>query len=200
MPDLPPSAPPSERKKQIVAAKNLLFGTGYFLILSLPEGWGIIRSYLEPDVHSTVTRGRMTWVEAGQADQIVFNRHRRIALDFMIQIKRGKHDTLDLKGVQVSSQGSGIVGGHPASYCFGEVKQGFIKKEILQDPSPLLLLPGAAAHPLFALHRKMRGVGSAGNFRLPCQPGMPLKTSFRFQVAGLRSQPPCGFPAADLYS
>jgi hypothetical protein len=130
MPDLPSSPTPSERKKQIVAAKNLLFGTSYFLILSLPEGWGITRSYLEPDVHSTVGRGGMVWVEAGQTDQIVFNRPRRIALDLMIQIKRGEYDALDLKEMQVSSQGSGIVGGHPASYCLGEVKQGLIKKKI----------------------------------------------------------------------
>ena len=129
MPDLPLSPTPSERKKQIVAAKNLLFGEGFFLILSLPEGWGIVRSYLEPDVHSTVGRGGFVWVEAGQTDQIVFHRQRRISLDLMIQIKRGKHDRLDLKGVQVSSQGSGVAGGHPASYCFGEVKQGLFKKK-----------------------------------------------------------------------
>jgi hypothetical protein len=129
MPDLPSFSTPSERKKQIVAAKNLLFGTSYFLIFSLPEGWGIARSYLEPDVHSTVGRGGMVWVEAGQTDQIVFNRQRRIALDLMIQIKRGKCDSLDLKEMQVSSQGSGIVGGHPASYSLGEVKQGLIKKK-----------------------------------------------------------------------
>jgi len=129
MPDLPSSPTPSERKRQIVAAKNLLFGASYFLIFSLPEGWGITRSYLEPDVHSTVGRGGLVWVEAGQADQIVFNRQRRIALDLMIQIKRGKYDTLDLKEMQVSSQGSGIVGGHPTSYFVGEVKQGLIKKK-----------------------------------------------------------------------
>lgn len=129
MPDLPPAPTPPERKKQIVAAKNLLFGTGYFVIFSLPEGWGIVRSYLEPDVHSTVGRGGMVWVEAGQTDQIVFNRQRRIALDLMIQIKRGKYDTPDLMEMQVSSQGSGTAGGHPASYSLGEVKQGFLKKK-----------------------------------------------------------------------
>lgn len=128
MPD-PSSVSPPKRKRQIVAAKNLLFGAGHFLILSLPEGWGIVRSYLEPDVHSTVGRGGLVWVEAGQTDQIVFNRQRKIALDFMIQIKRGKYDTVDLKEVQVSSQGSGVLGGHPASYFLGEVKQGLIKKK-----------------------------------------------------------------------
>jgi hypothetical protein len=129
MPDLPPTAASSERKKQIVAAKNLLFGTSYFLLLSLPEGWGIVRSYLEPDVHSTLGRGGFVWVEAGQTDQIVFNRQRRIAVDLVIQIKRGKHDQLDLKEVEISSQGSGVAGGHPASYCYGEVKQGLFKKK-----------------------------------------------------------------------
>jgi hypothetical protein len=129
MPDLPLTPTPSERKKQIVAGHNILFGAAYFLILALPEGWGIVRSYLEPDVHSTVGRGGFVWVEAGQTDQIVFHRQRRISLDLMIQIKRGKHDRLDLKEVQVSSQGSGVAGGHPASYCFGEVKQGLFKKK-----------------------------------------------------------------------
>jgi len=129
VPDLPLPPMPSERKKQIVAAKNLLFGTSYFLILSLPEGWGIVRSYLEPDVHSTVGRGGFVWVEAGQTDQIVFNRQKRIALDLMIQIKRGKHEGPDAKDVQISSQGSAIFGGHAASYFWGEVKQGLIKKK-----------------------------------------------------------------------
>lgn len=132
MSDSRSSPTPPEQNKQIVAAKNLLFGAGHFLILSLPEGWGIARSYLEPDVHSTVGRDGMVWVEAGQADQIVYHRQRRIAVDFMIQIKRGKHESLDLKGLQISSQGSGVLNGHPASYYFGEVKQGFPFKKSYQ--------------------------------------------------------------------
>jgi hypothetical protein len=129
MPESALSPKPPDRKKQIIAAKNILFGTGYFLILDLPPGWGLSGSYLGPDVHSTVTRGQITWVDAGQVDQIVFHPQRKIALDMVIRIKLGKHDRLDLKGVQVNSRGSGLVGGHPASYCFGEVKQGFIKKK-----------------------------------------------------------------------
>jgi hypothetical protein len=119
----------SERKKQIVAAQNPLFGTGYFVILALPEGWAITRSYLEPDIHSTVMRDHITWVEAGQTDRIFLHPMRRISLDLMIQIKRGKHDALNLKGVQVFSQGSGIVGSHPAIHCFGEVQEGLFKKK-----------------------------------------------------------------------
>ncbi len=130
VPDLSPIPVSSERKKKIVAAKNILFGTGYFLILDLPQGWGLTRSYLEPDVHSTVTRERITWVEAGQADQIVFNPYRKIALDLMIQIKMGDHNLLDLKDVQISSQGLGMAGGHSAPYCFGEVRQGLFRKKI----------------------------------------------------------------------
>ncbi len=130
MPD--PSSVPAERKKHVIAAKNLLFGTSHFVILSLPESWGVVRSYLEPDVHSTVQRGGLVWVEAGQADQIVFHRSRKIAVDMMVRIKRGKHDSLDLKGVQISSRGSGVLNGHQASYCYGEVKQGFPFKKSYQ--------------------------------------------------------------------
>jgi len=129
MPDSTSPPAPAGQKKQIVAAKNILFGTGYFLILDLPPGWGLSGSYLGPDVHSTVTRGHITWVDAGQVDQIVFNPQRKLALDLTIQIKLGKQNCLDLKGVQVNSQGSGVVGGHSASYYFGDVKQGFIKKK-----------------------------------------------------------------------
>jgi hypothetical protein len=118
-----------EPKKHIIAAKNILFGTGYFLILSLPEGWRITRSYLEPDVHSVVMRDPITWVEAGQTDQIVFHPLKRIALDLTIRIKRGKHEQLEVKGLNIFSQGSTTVGGHAATYCMGEVKQGFIKKK-----------------------------------------------------------------------
>jgi len=118
-----------EPKKHIIAARNILFGTGYFLILSLPEGWKITRSYLEPDVHSVVIRDPITWVEAGQTDQIIFHPLKRIALDLTIRIKRGKHDQLEVKGVQIFSQGPTTVGGHAATYCLGEVKQGFIRKK-----------------------------------------------------------------------
>jgi len=119
----------AEPKKHIIAAKNILFGTGYFLILSLPEDWRITRSYLEPDIHSTVQREHITWVEAGQTDQIVFNPLKRIALDLTIRIKRGKYEQLEVKDLQVSSQGSTTVGGHAATYCIGDVRQGFIKKK-----------------------------------------------------------------------
>ncbi|NWF55379.1 MAG: hypothetical protein HXY45_11370 [Syntrophaceae bacterium] len=117
-----------EPKKHIIAARNILFGTGYFLILSLPEGWRVTRSYLEPDVHSVVMRDPITWVEAGQTDQVVFHPTRKIGVDLTILIKRGKHESLNPKGVQVSSRGSGTVGGHPAAYFYGEVREGLFKK------------------------------------------------------------------------
>ena len=118
-----------EITKYIIAAKNIVFGTGYFLIVSLPEGWKITPSGLEPDIHASVQKGNITWVEAGQTEQIVFHPLKRVAFDFMIQIKRGKHDRLKVKGIQISSQGTEMVCGHAASYCMGEVKQGLFKKK-----------------------------------------------------------------------
>jgi hypothetical protein len=120
---------PLELSQHIVAARNLFFGTSYFVILSLPNGWAITGSYLEPDVHSSIQRENLTWVEAGQTDRIVFNPLKKVALDLMIRVKRGKHENTGIKGVQISSQGSKMVCGHPASYCIGEVKQGLFKKK-----------------------------------------------------------------------
>jgi len=122
----------SEPKKHIIAARNFFFGTGCFVILPLPPGWAITQSYLEPDVHSTVEGKDLTWVDAGQTDQIIFHPLKKIALDLTIQIKRGKHDRLQTKDMQITSQGSRMVGGHPASYCMGEVKYGFLKKKSAQ--------------------------------------------------------------------
>jgi len=121
---------PPELIQHIVAARNLFFGTSYFVILGLPRGWAITRSYLEADVHSRVQRENITWVEAGQTDQIIFNPSKKVALDLMIQVKRGKHEDPGIKGVQISSQGSQMVCGHPASYSIGEVKQGLFKKKV----------------------------------------------------------------------
>ena len=118
-----------EFTKHIIAAKSLFFGTSYFLILPLPKGWGITRSYLEPDVLSTVRKENLIWVEAGQTDQIVFHPIKKIALDLMIHIKRGKHDNPELKGVEITSQGSRMISGHEALYFIGEIKQGLIKKK-----------------------------------------------------------------------
>lgn len=118
-----------ELTKHIIAAKSLFFGTSYFLILPLPHGWGITKSYLEPDVHSTVRKENLIWVEAGQTDQVVFHPIKKIALDLMIKIRRGKYDNPEIKGVQITSQGSQVVGNHQALYFIGEVKQGLIKKK-----------------------------------------------------------------------
>ncbi len=119
-----------DRKKQIIAANNILFGTGYFLILDLPDGWGMTRSYLGPDIHSTVKRDFITWVEVGQSDQVLLHRQRKVGLDLMVQIRKGKREKLEVKGVQISSQGQATAGGHPSSYCLGEVKEGLFKKKI----------------------------------------------------------------------
>ncbi len=120
---------PAERIKHIIAARNFFFGSSYFVILSLPEGWQITRSYLQPDVQSSIQRENLTWVEAGQTDQVVFHPLKRVALDLMIQVKRGRQEQLDQKGVQVSTQGSQMTSGHTASYCIGEVKQGLFRRK-----------------------------------------------------------------------
>lgn len=117
--------------KHIIAARNPFFGTSYFLILPLPDGWRITRSYLSPDVNSFVKRENLTWVEAGQTDQIVFQPQRRLALDLTIQVKRGKHTFPGLKDTLITSQGIRLIGGHQADYCAGELKRGLFWKKVV---------------------------------------------------------------------
>jgi hypothetical protein len=113
-----------------IAANNILFGVTHFLTLALPAGWGITRSYLQPDVHSNVRHGDLVWVEAGQTDQIVYHPSRRIALDLTIVMKRGKRDEFKSKGIDVHSRGSLMINGHQASYLLGEMGIGFLKKKL----------------------------------------------------------------------
>lgn len=115
--------------RHTIGARSFFFGAGCFLILPLPKEWGITKSYLEPDVHSTVQGKDLIWIEAGQTDQIIFHPLKRIALDLTILIKRGRHDNLQTKDVQITYRGSQMVGGHEANYCIGDVKYGFLKKK-----------------------------------------------------------------------
>ncbi len=113
-----------------ISANNILFGLTHFLTLALPPDWRITRSYLQPDVHSNVRRGELLWVEAGQTDQVVYHPSRKIALDLIIVVKRGKRDQFKTKGVAIHSQGSLTINGHEASYILGEVWIGLLKKKL----------------------------------------------------------------------
>lgn len=118
-----------DQTEHVISASNILFGLTRFLALALPADWRMRRSYLEPDVHSNVRRGDTIWVEAGQADQIVYHPSRKIALDLTVLVKRGKRDALKTKDVQVHSGGSCTVNGHEAAYFLGEMGIGFLKRK-----------------------------------------------------------------------
>lgn len=112
-----------------IGANNILFGHTRFLTLTVPPGWRISRSYLQPDIYSNVRQGPALWVEAGQTDQIVFNPLKRVALDLTITVKRGKSEKKAVKAVHIHSEGSMLIHGHDASYFWGEVGIGWRKKK-----------------------------------------------------------------------
>lgn len=119
-----------DRTEHVISASNILFGLSRFLTLGLPAEWRVSRSYLEPDVHSNVRRGDTMWVEAGQADQIVYHPTRKIALDLTVSVKRGKRDALKATDVPVvHSRGSCMVNGHEADYLLGEARVGFLGRK-----------------------------------------------------------------------
>lgn len=117
---------PTGRTEHVISARNILFGLTRFVTLTLPAEWRMRRSYLEPDVHSNVRRGEAIWVEAGQADQIVYHPTRRIALDLTVSVKRGKREALKAKDAAVHVSGSCTINGHEAAYVLGEARVGFL--------------------------------------------------------------------------
>lgn len=117
---------PAGRTEHVISASNILFGLTRFLALTLPAEWRMRRSYVEPDVHSNVRRGETIWVEAGQADEIVYHPTRRIALDLTVSVKRGKRDALHTRDAEVQMSGACTVNGHDAAYVLGETKVGFL--------------------------------------------------------------------------
>jgi hypothetical protein len=117
---------PVDPTEHVISASNILFGLTRFLTLTLPAEWRMRRSYLEPDVHSNVRRGDTIWVEAGQADQIVYHPARRIALDLTVSVKRGKRDALRTKDAGAQVRGACTVNGHEAAYVLGEARVGFL--------------------------------------------------------------------------
>lgn len=119
-----------EATEHVISANNILFGLTRFLTLALPAEWRIRRSYLEPDVHSNVRRSDVLWVEAGQADQIVYHPSRRVALDLIVSVKRGEREALRAKDLHVChSRGSCVVNGHEAAYLLGDAKVGFLGRK-----------------------------------------------------------------------
>jgi hypothetical protein len=117
---------PTGRAEHVVSARNILFGLTRFLTLTLPDAWRMRQSYLEPDVHSNIRRGEATWVEAGQADQIVYHPARKVALDLTVSVKRGQREALRTKDAVVHRSGACTVNGHAAAYVLGEARVGFL--------------------------------------------------------------------------
>ncbi len=119
-----------ETTEHVISANNILFGLTRFLTLALPTGWRIRGTYLEPDVHSNVRRADVLWVEAGQADQVVYHRSRRVALDLLVSVKRGAREMLKTGDLHaVHSRGACVVNGHDAAYLLGIAKVGFLGRK-----------------------------------------------------------------------
>lgn len=119
-----------ERTEHVISANNILFGLTRFLTLALPAGWRIRGTYLEPDVHSNVRRADVLWVEAGQADQVVYHPSRRVALDLVVFVKRGAREVLKTGDLHaVHSRGTCVVNGHDAAYLLADAKVGFLGRK-----------------------------------------------------------------------
>lgn len=119
-----------ETTEHVISANNILFGLTRFLTLALPAGWRIRGTYLEPDVHSNVRRADVLWVEAGQADQVVYHPSRSVALHLVVSVKRGHREVLGVTDLHtVRSRGSCRVNGHPAAYLLGDARIGFLGRK-----------------------------------------------------------------------
>ncbi|MDI3316958.1 MAG: hypothetical protein QJR14_05010 [Bacillota bacterium] len=98
--------------EHLIAAHNLILGTVNFLVLSLPEGWGLSDPGGPPEVESRVLRDGVSWARDGQAA-------------YLLRLADGRLARLDLRaGPATPPVPSGFrperpvaevpVGGHPA--------------------------------------------------------------------------------------
>ena len=75
-----------------ISAANLLFGTGAFLALALPEGWELAPGQARPEIAACHVRGARRWVVAGDAWYTVRHDGRQVALELAITIRaRRRH-------------------------------------------------------------------------------------------------------------
>lgn len=122
-----------ETEKYLIAAANILFGVTNYLFLPLPKPWRLGKGISSPEVDSTTRRGDSLWVTSGRASHVVFNSDRRIGLELIVSISKGKKGKFKPKLSQMRDQGLMRLGGHEANYALGEVERGFFKKKVAQS-------------------------------------------------------------------
>jgi len=118
-----------ETKDYLIAASNILFGVTNFLTLALPEPWRLGRGTSPPEVDSYTRRGDLLWVTSGRTSHIVFDEDRRIGLELLVNIHKGKK-RFEPRISEVSAQGVTHAGGHEAAYALGETRIGLFRKKV----------------------------------------------------------------------
>jgi len=122
----------AETRDHLIAASNFLFGVANFLTLTLPEPWRLGRGISPPEVNSYTRRGDLLWVTSGRTSHIVFDEDRKIGLELLVSISKGKRGEFKPRIGVVSAQGVTHAGGHEAAYVLGETKVGLFKKRTIK--------------------------------------------------------------------
>jgi len=122
-----------ETEDHLIAATNVWFGIANFLILPLPKGWRFGREIHPSEVNSKTQRGDSSWVTSGRASHVVFNDDKRVGLELIVSISKGKGGEFKPKLGQMRDQGLIRLGGHEAHYALGEVEWGFFRKRVVQS-------------------------------------------------------------------
>lgn len=77
-------------KKHIIAAENFLLGATNFVVVTLPEGWTLLRGTSPPEVDSNRQFGGVQWVTSGRSPHLLVQPERKTGAEMHILIQRGR--------------------------------------------------------------------------------------------------------------
>jgi hypothetical protein len=84
-----------------ISAANLLFGSGAFLALALPQGWELAPGQARPEIAACHVRGQRRWVASGDAWYVVRHDGGQVALELAIAIRASRRSQAGSERVRI---------------------------------------------------------------------------------------------------
>ncbi len=113
-------------RDHVFAATNFFLGPTNFLVVRVATRWEVRIGRNPSEVDYTTTLEDIRWATEGRATGFLVDPTARRAIE--LEIRAARAAAPRSPNLPVSEQGACRVGGHPASFAIGEVRQGLTRK------------------------------------------------------------------------
>ncbi|MDR5694874.1 MAG: hypothetical protein QN198_12375 [Armatimonadota bacterium] len=110
-------------RKHVIAAENFLLGATNFVVVTLPEGWKLLRGISPPEVDSNRLFGEVQWVTSGRSPHLLVQPERRSGAELHVLVNRGRR-MLDKLKASPGARPFFLHSGHEAFLLHHQVRRG----------------------------------------------------------------------------